>query len=95
MDALHRQEAGAVEAHLEIAKTLPRDSVQKTMRAATSPRSSTSVAFTFGDERKPAHFLPLMGAPFLGMNRDTGGVIFCTTEKFRWFSAKPMRPRES
>ena len=95
MDALHRQGADAVEVHQEIAKTSPRDSAQETTRKATSPRSPTSVAFTFGDERKPAHYLPLMGAPFLGMNRETGGVILCTTEKFRWFNAKPMRPRES
>ena len=95
MDSLHRREAGAVEVHQRIPNPVLKDSVQKTAKAATSPSIPASLAPALRIVTLAVHYLPLIGAPFFGINNGTGGVILCTCEKFRSFTANPIRPRES
>ena len=95
MDPVHWWSAGAVEVSPVKLISAAEDSVLQTPPAATSPRLSTSAEPVPPNCRLSAHYLPLSAAPFFGINNDTGGVILWTCEKFRSFSAKPIRPRES
>src|SRR6266849_10292957 len=86
--------SGGKPVQTELKKQMGR-STNSGSRAATSPRTRTSQTAR-RENRQGVHLhFPLREAPFLGINRETGGLILLTCEKLRSFSANETRARES
>src|SRR5208283_4515985 len=95
MVSVQRVKTAAVEAQGESIYCGPAPPARSGIAAATSPRLRTSPPAHSENLAPCSHHLPLIGAPFLGVNSGTGGVILYATEKLRSFNASPTRPRES
>src|SRR3974377_1035896 len=69
-------------------------------RKAKSSDRCKNLPWRFEDGRLCGHKLrhfpfALVDAPFFGIEIVAGGVILCPSEKFPWFRASAIRPRES